>query len=175
MFASADTDLEAGWRQKMDEGSCHAGVQKGVIDSQRSLASNSFCGMGNNIMDFISLTAPSLPFSRRTLKKRSDFLKIIKEGRKIVTPTVIVQVLFKKNLDKETHSKVRFGFTATRKIGPAVTRNRARRRLRAVVDVVAKEKTFMPGDYVLVARQHTSSVDFEVLKNDFKKALKHVG
>ncbi len=108
-------------------------------------------------------------FSRHTLKKRFDFLNVAKEGRKAVMPSLIVQAILKKG-----DEGVRVGFTATRKIGSAVVRNRARRRLRSTVDLVAKERTLNAGDYVLIARQTTATVPFEVLMKDFRKALTYV-
>ena len=105
-------------------------------------------------------------FSRTTLKKRFDFLKVAQEGRKAVMPSLILQFSSKKE-----SVEPRFGFTATRKIGSSVVRNRARRRLRAVIDSTLKDTCLNPGDYVLVARSQTSLVSFHVLMNDFKKAL----
>ncbi|MBS0185688.1 MAG: ribonuclease P protein component [Proteobacteria bacterium] len=110
-------------------------------------------------------------FSRHTLKKRFDFLKVAKEGRKAVMPSLIVQASIKKGTEA---AGVRFGFTATRKIGSAIIRNRARRRLRSTVDLITKERSLRPGDYVLIARHETATVPFEVLMKDFRKALTYV-
>ncbi|OYZ37059.1 MAG: ribonuclease P protein component [Alphaproteobacteria bacterium 16-39-46] len=109
-------------------------------------------------------------FSRHTLKRRFDFLNVAKEGRKAVMPSLIVQAILKKGDEAE----VRVGFTATRKIGSAVVRNRARRRLRSTVDLIAKERSLKSGDYVLIARQITATAPFEVLMKDFRKALTYV-
>ena len=62
------------------------------------------------------------------LKKRPEFLCVAQNGRKWVSDTVIVQAL------ETNRHEIRFGFTATKKIGNAVTRNRAKRRMRAAVD-----------------------------------------
>lgn len=110
-------------------------------------------------------------FSRNTLKKRFNFLKVAKEGRKAVMPSLIIQAHLKKENEEAC---VRFGFTATRKIGSAVIRNRARRRLKSTVDLIMKEKSLRPGDYVLIARHETATVPFKVLIKDFKKALTYV-
>jgi ribonuclease P protein component len=71
---------------------------------------------------------------------------------------------------------LRVGFTATKKIGNAVMRNRARRRLRAAVDDVlrgAGEAVNLGGaDLVVVARQGTIERPYDDLKNDLRAALK---
>ena len=63
------------------------------------------------------------------------------------------------------------GFTASRKVGGAVERNRAKRRLRAaaaaVLPLSGRERT----DYVLVARPNTLSRPFEALLEDLTAAL----
>jgi ribonuclease P protein component len=63
---------------------------------------------------------------------------------------------------------VRVGFTASRKVGGAVLRNRAKRRLRAAaLPLLAREGH----DYVLVARTATLSRPFAELTRDLEKAL----
>ena len=108
-------------------------------------------------------------FSRVTLKKRSDFLKAAKEGRKVVTPGFILQILTRSEEDRSI--PLRFGFTATRKIGSSVIRNRAKRRLRSALDFVLSIQKPTPKDYVLIARQETVKIPFEKLLQDFKKAF----
>jgi ribonuclease P protein component len=64
----------------------------------------------------------------------------------------------------------RFGFTATKKIGDAVTRNRAKRRLREAARALAAQA--LPGcDYVLVARAETAARPWDGLLDDLRKAL----
>ncbi len=70
-----------------------------------------------------------------------------------------------------TNPTARVGFTVTRKIGSAVTRNRARRRLREAARAILPE-TAAPGcDYVLIARQATVSRPYADLVGDLKSAL----
>jgi ribonuclease P protein component len=65
---------------------------------------------------------------------------------------------------------VGLGFTATRKIGSAVVRNRAKRRLRAAATAAASQ--FVPGcDYVLIARDSTAEAPWLSLLDDVGKAL----
>ncbi|HEX6957538.1 MAG TPA: ribonuclease P protein component [Ferrovibrio sp.] len=66
----------------------------------------------------------------------------------------------------------RVGFTASRKVGNAVTRNRARRRLKALAGEVLPQHAAPGYDYVLVARQATPARDFAALRRDLENALK---
>jgi ribonuclease P protein component len=63
------------------------------------------------------------------------------------------------------------GFTTSRKIGNAVIRNRARRRLRAAAAGLLPELGREGHDYVLVARRTTPSCPFPTLLGDITRAL----
>ena len=65
----------------------------------------------------------------RVLRKRADFLAAAPSGKKWVAPGLIVQMGASRREDSRT---IRYGLTASGKIGSAVVRNRARRRLRAL-------------------------------------------
>ena len=69
---------------------------------------------------------------------------------------------------------IRFGLTATKKIGNAVIRNRTRRRLR----VLAHESLSAHGqpgyDYVLIGRAATKHRTWDGLRTDLRSALKKV-
>jgi len=72
---------------------------------------------------------------------------------------------------EEGTGALRVGFTASRKIGGAVERNRARRRLRAAAQAVLPLYGLAGNDYVLVARRETLTRPFEDLIADLKSAL----
>jgi ribonuclease P protein component len=108
----------------------------------------------------------SAPSSRPArLRRRAEFLAVAAKGRKHAMPGMLVQ-----GLRVEGRPGMRLGFTCSRKIGNAVARNRARRRLRAAADQVLR-----PGpsgwDVVLVGRAATLERPFPALVEDLRTAL----
>jgi ribonuclease P protein component len=70
---------------------------------------------------------------------------------------------------------IRVGFTCSKKVGNAVARNRAKRRLREVARMVLPAQGKPGWDYVLIGRKDvTAERDFEDLKGDLKFALKRL-
>ncbi len=65
----------------------------------------------------------------------------------------------------------RFGFTITKKIGKAVTRNRIRRRLKAAFAAQTKDANLGACDYVVVARHAALDRPFELLLGDVGRAM----
>lgn len=63
------------------------------------------------------------------------------------------------------------GFTATKKIGDAVTRNRAKRRLREAARTLLPDHGVAGTDYVFIARNSTATVDWTALLDDMESAL----
>ena len=103
-------------------------------------------------------------FSR--LKRRAEFLAVAGRGRKHARGSLLVQALPNAN-------GMRFGFTATKKLGNAVTRNRAKRRMRAAVRAELSDVT--GHDIVLVAREAIRDNSFESLRSDLRAALDKLG
>lgn len=68
----------------------------------------------------------------------------------------------------------RIGFTASRKVGIAVKRNRARRRLKAAVESVLPKRGEPGFDYVVIARGGTLTRSFADLIADLETALLRV-
>lgn len=88
-------------------------------------------------------------------------------------PGLVLQAV--ERSDTHGDDSMRVGFTASRRVGGAVARNRAKRRLRAAADTVLPSQA-MPGrDYVLVARTETLNRRFDDLVCDLDRALKRVG
>jgi ribonuclease P protein component len=112
------------------------------------------------------------------LKRRAEFLQVAAANRKWVAPGLILQVRRQPSPESESDDAarlepVRVGFTASRKVGNAVKRNRARRRLRAVAaEVLTKAE---PGtDFVLIARAATVDRDYHALVGDLVAGLKRL-
>ena len=100
------------------------------------------------------------------LKTRAEFL-YVRDGKYAARKSVVIQS--RKAKDRKTGISV--GFTATKKIGNAVIRNRAKRRLRECA------RQFLPKygkdgfDYVLIARKDTPNIKWQQLCKDIEKAL----
>lgn len=105
------------------------------------------------------------------LRKRAEFLAVASNGKRWVAPGFILQIGAPR--DSALPASVRYGLTASRKIGNAVTRNRARRRLRALAAQLLPHAA--PGhDYVLIARAATPTCPFADLQNEMTKGLKRL-
>jgi ribonuclease P protein component len=107
------------------------------------------------------------------LKRRADFLRVAAKGRRAVRPGFILQAAPRPRED-DAGDTVRIGFTASRKVGNAVVRNRAKRRLRAVVAEVLARSGRPGTDYVVVARSATADRPFAELLGDLETALRQV-
>jgi ribonuclease P protein component len=116
------------------------------------------------------------------LTRRGEFLKVAGAGRKFVAPGLILQVLRRADPPEGAavdaaagmQSGVRLGLTASRKVGIAVKRNRARRRLRAAAAVLPEHAT-EGHDYVLIARAATVERPYPALIEDLRTALRRLG
>lgn len=119
--------------------------------------------------------SPTVP----RLKRRADFLKVARKGHKWAAPGLVLQALDRTaSADggpESTAPGIRAGFTVTRKVGNAVVRNRARRRLRAAAEQVLPEWGKAGHDYVLIGRQGTLGREFPALISDLRTALERVG
>jgi ribonuclease P protein component len=69
----------------------------------------------------------------------------------------------------------RVGFTVSRKVGNAVTRNRARRKLRAVASELLPLHAAGGHDYVLVGRAGTVRRPYAGLRADLEAGLRRLG
>jgi len=103
------------------------------------------------------------------LKKRADFLRAQKGVRR-VTPSLTLEAC--SGPVQAEPQTLRVGFTATKKLGNAVTRNRAKRRLRAAAAQVLPGIGSAGCDYVLVARPGTLERSFAQLTGDLASAVR---
>ncbi len=103
-----------------------------------------------------------------TLNQNRDYRRIYNRGKSIVTPGVVIYI------SKNRNKNVRIGITATKKIGKAVQRNRARRVIKeAVRDIFPLIKNGY--DLVLVARGKTVYLKSTHIKSLLLKNLKSTG
>ena len=106
------------------------------------------------------------------LKTRAEFLHV-RGGAWHVTPSLVLQAR-KRDGESKEHHFARFGFTATKALGGAVLRNRARRRLKEAVRLAAHDRAVEGYDYVLIAREGTVQRRFTDLIKDLERALAKV-
>lgn len=109
------------------------------------------------------------PVVLERMVRRSDFLRAAR-ARASRMPGFVLQAR-----PRGGDGPARVGFTCSKKVGGAVARNRAKRRLREIarLDLPAAAR---PGwDYVLIGRRdHTATRDFAALRADLAAALAQV-
>lgn len=106
------------------------------------------------------------PIRLETIKKRADFL-VAQAGERAGTPSfLMIRSKAPNGLDH-----LRAGFTVTKKLGKAVTRNRIRRRMREAARRILPEYGLAGYDYVLIARPAAETREFALLLDDMKRGL----
>ena len=104
-------------------------------------------------------------YGATSIPSRVGFLRARNHGYKAVSRGLIMQAA-------PNHlAEWRIGFTASKKIGNAVTRNRARRRLRAAMLESLQPLARFGLDYVMIARSETAKREWQHLVADVKKAV----
>ena len=114
----------------------------------------------------------SVPITR--LRRRKDFVSITRRGQIWATPGLVLQSHRRKDAETTSRDGIRVGFTVTKKVGNAVIRNRARRRLKAVAgDVIATHGQDLT-DYVLIGRAGTLKRPYALLVSDLETAMQRL-
>lgn len=103
------------------------------------------------------------------LKRRREFLAVAGTRCRWVAPAFVLQAG-----PRGAPTEIGIGFTASRRLGGAVARNRARRRLRAAVRALLPGAARPGYDYVIVARPAILTCPFEVLLSDLATAFARV-
>ena len=94
-----------------------------------------------------------------SLKQNSDFRRLYARGKHAAAPCVVVYC------HRSRYPRNRTGFTVSKKLGNAVTRNRVRRRLREIARLNA-EHTKQGYDLILVARSRAVNAEYQKLEAD---------
>ncbi|HEY5048202.1 MAG TPA: ribonuclease P protein component [Rhizomicrobium sp.] len=110
---------------------------------------------------------PAIAMDR--LKNRSDFLRAARGVRRVAAGVTLEVCVTPSSWAKP--QGLRVGFTASKKIGMAVERNRARRRLKAAAAQMLPLYGLPGNDYVLVARRETLIRPFDGLLADLASVL----
>lgn len=105
-----------------------------------------------------------------TLRKRADFL-LAARAKRCSTSGFTLQARAR----TDTTHAIRVGFTCSKKLGNAVARNRAKRRLRAIAREVLPQMGHPGWDYVLIGRpQATATRPYLSLLDDLRQAISRV-
>jgi ribonuclease P protein component len=104
------------------------------------------------------------------LKRRAEFLRVAAKGRKVATHGLVLQAL-----SRDDDRPARIGFTVTKKVGGAVVRNRARRRLKEAARLELARHPASGVDLVLIGRDATGRRAFLDLRDDLRRALRKAG
>ena len=106
------------------------------------------------------------------LRARRDFVRLTRHGANWATKGLVLQIAHQpKGLDD---NRPRVGFTASKKVGNAVERNRVKRRLRSLAQLVLSQQAKPSLDYVLIGRHTTLTRPWPKLVEDLETALARI-
>jgi len=97
------------------------------------------------------------------VKLHREFQYVYKKGKSQHSSSVVLFYIPQKG-------SLKVGFTATKKVGNAVKRNRSKRRMRSLF--LDYSNSLKDGTYIFVAKQSTPDISYKELQNDFLKVLK---
>ena len=156
------------WRRRAAAACCRRGVPKAASASRPDGGATARPSAGRNAARDLTMS-PSLA----RLKTRADFLRVAAVRGRAVRPGFVLQAAGRP-ASSGVDAGVRVGFTASRKVGNAVLRNRAKRRLRAAAAAILPRLGRPGTDYVLVARGETAHRSFAELLADLESAVRQL-
>ena len=89
------------------------------------------------------------------LKKSEQYALVYNKGASLSDKLIVIKIL------SNGLSYSRYGFSVSRRLGGAVTRNRTKRRLREIMRKLSLEEGW---DIILIARSGAAAVDYQVLR-----------
>ena len=102
-----------------------------------------------------------------SLKQRKDFLRLA-HAKRVHSTSFVLQAR-----DRGDAQVLRVGFTCSKKVGNAVARNRAKRRLREIARLILPRFGQAGHDYVLIGRANvTATTKFTALQDELLAALR---
>lgn len=132
-------------------------TNKAARNNSRSAFSVSACGA-------IKTRSGALP---KRLQKRHEFLSVAGTNKKFVTSGFILQCGAPFNEDRH----LRIGYTASRRVGGAVERNKVKRKLREIARLIFADNIDGGRDYVLVGRKAAIKRPLAIMLRDAEKLL----
>jgi ribonuclease P protein component len=112
-----------------------------------------------------------LPAAHR-LTDSDDFRRAVRSGRRAGSPTLVVHLW----VDPDVTGPVRVGFTVSKAVGNAATRNRVKRRLRHLTREHLPSLEELPGRAALVVRALPAAAEasYAALGDDLGRTLERV-
>ena len=113
-----------------------------------------------------------MPPKIETLANRPDFLRAARAGRAPM-PGFLLQARKRRADEPAAPELIRVGYTCSKKVGNAVARNRAKRRLREIARAVLPLEGHPGWDYVLIGRAGaTADLPMDRMQADLARALR---
>ena len=114
--------------------------------------------------------------------KSAEFKKISNKAAKFYSKTILLLCCPTSNIylkDEKTGKNFenfcRTGYTVSKKIGNAVARNFAKRRLREAFKELVADYGKNHYDYVIIARREIANSDYKKILSDLRFCMKNIG
>ena len=104
--------------------------------------------------------------------KRPEYLRVKRQGISVAESGLVIQAAPVAN--SSSYLQPRVGFTVSKRVGNAVKRNRARRRLKSIASDVLPKEGFQAWDYVFIGRLVTLDRPYDLLLEDARAALRKI-